>query len=333
MTENAVAKKDAVMGLIERLESGVSQALPTHVAKDAFMRALQTSLRKEPKLMRCDKTSVSSAVMSTAQFGLVIGYTAHLIPFGQECVLVIDYKGFIDMAYRHDRVRKIMADVICENDEFEYTGFGRPIHKKNLHSRGKEYAAFAYCELEGCEDPIVNVMANDEIEKVRRSSRAANDGPWVQWWGEMAKKTAIKRLCKIIPKSIELQAALEYDDSREAEQAREVQATVVESSIDLNDLIDGNPEDHTEPSDPIKKNSNKKESNNTTQESDGTPESYRFLYFHYREHQQEIDECLKDVELPADLNAIDPEHLSASDKNKLDKAKDKFAKKLASEGK
>jgi len=174
--------------------------------------------------------------MDSAQFGLVLGYTAHLVPFGKECQLIIDYKGLIDMAYRHQSVKRIYVEAICEHDEFVYEGFGRPKHTVNLRKRGEPYAAFATCDLKDSDEPMVVVLANDQIEKVRKSSRSGTSGPWKQWWGEMAKKTAIKRLCKIIPKSIELQEAMEFDDKFEAK-AREVNARTVEvTPISLEDL-------------------------------------------------------------------------------------------------
>jgi hypothetical protein len=56
------------------------------------------------------------------------------------------------------------------------------------------------------------VMTVEEIEKTRAVSRSKDDGPWVQWWGEMARKTVAKRHAKVLPMSNDARAALARDD-------------------------------------------------------------------------------------------------------------------------
>ena len=56
------------------------------------------------------------------------------------------------------------------------------------------------------------VLSRGEIEKVHARSKAADDGPWVSDWSEMAKKTAVKRLVKMLPMSVELADAVAHDD-------------------------------------------------------------------------------------------------------------------------
>uniref|UniRef100_UPI00201D222E recombinase RecT n=1 Tax=Escherichia coli TaxID=562 RepID=UPI00201D222E len=51
-----------------------------------------------------------------------------------------------------------------------------------------------------------------QIELVRSQSKAGNNGPWVTHWEEMAKKTAIRRLFKYLPVSIEIQRAVSMDE-------------------------------------------------------------------------------------------------------------------------
>ncbi|WP_407523682.1 recombinase RecT [Methylobacterium oryzisoli] len=56
------------------------------------------------------------------------------------------------------------------------------------------------------------VMSLEEIEKVRRVSRAANKGPWVDWWEEMARKTVLRRLAKRLPMSTDMDDLIRRDD-------------------------------------------------------------------------------------------------------------------------
>jgi len=55
-------------------------------------------------------------------------------------------------------------------------------------------------------------MTTVEVEKVRQSSRAKNATPWTQWWDQMAKKTAIRRLSKRLPMSTDLDDLIRRDD-------------------------------------------------------------------------------------------------------------------------
>jgi hypothetical protein len=55
-------------------------------------------------------------------------------------------------------------------------------------------------------------MTVEDVEKVRAVSKAANSGPWVGWWDQMAKKTVIRRLAKVLPQSSDLDDFLRRGD-------------------------------------------------------------------------------------------------------------------------
>jgi recombinational DNA repair protein RecT len=54
-------------------------------------------------------------------------------------------------------------------------------------------------------------MSRRQIDAIRARSRAKSDGPWVTDYPEMARKTAIRRLTKFLPMSIELATAVHLD--------------------------------------------------------------------------------------------------------------------------
>jgi recombinational DNA repair protein RecT len=62
-------------------------------------------------------------------------------------------------------------------------------------------------------DWLIEVMTAAEVEAIRGRSQAADSGPWVTDWNEMAKKTVIKRLCKALPRSTELAEAIDADNA------------------------------------------------------------------------------------------------------------------------
>ena len=226
MTENTPAvrassapvKPTTVKGWIETpaFRDQVARALPKHLTPDRFLRVALTALLKTPKLATCTPESVTQCLLSCSQMGLEPdGRRAHLIPYGNACTLIIDYKGIVELAMRSGLVANLHADTVCENDAFDYDRGELKLHKIDFRKpRGEVYAVYALARLkdgsEKCE-----VMTKDEVESIRKRSRAGTSGPWVTDWNEMAKKTVFKRLAKWITLSPEIRDQLAEEDAFE----------------------------------------------------------------------------------------------------------------------
>ena len=169
------------------------------------------------------------ALLDLSTFGLEPdGRRAHLIPFGQEVQLIIDYKGLVELVRRSGDVSYIHADVVGKHDLFDYQfGTGaKLVHKPALNDRGDIYAAYSFIRLkDGSED--YDVMGLDELEAIRRRSKTYNANtdtnevttargivptPWDTDRNEMYKKTVFRRHSKWQSWSPEVQRALEYGD-------------------------------------------------------------------------------------------------------------------------
>lgn len=196
----------------------VARALPKHLKADRFIRIACTAIMRTPKLQQCEQVSFFNSLLTLSQLGIEPdGRRAHLIPFENrkrgvvECQLIIDYKGLVEMAMRTGQVSYIHADVICDNDLFEYDKGEIKQHKINFQKpRGKVYAAYAICRFkDGTEK--AEVMTMEEIVAIQKRSKAGNRGPWMTDFNEMAKKTVFRRLSKWITLSPEYRDALEHD--------------------------------------------------------------------------------------------------------------------------
>ena len=192
-------------------QSQIAKALPKHLTADRQIRIALTALTRTPKLMDCTPASVCKCLLDLSAAGLEPdGRRAHLIPFGKECTLVIDYKGLAELAMRSGLVSNIHADVVCENDMFE-ADTGRVRHRVNYKEpRGKVYAAYCIIRFKD-ESEKAEVMSVEDIEAIRKRSRAGGSGPWVTDWNEMAKKTVARRAFKWVPLSPEIRDAVEKD--------------------------------------------------------------------------------------------------------------------------
>lgn len=191
-----------------------AMVLPRHLTPERFVRIAITALTKTPALAKCTPASLASCLIDLSQLGLEPdGRKAHLIPYGDKCTLIVDYKGLVDLVRRSGEVSYIHADVICEKDKFDvnYGTDAKLVHNPSLKERGKIKGAYSFVRFkDGAED--FTVMSIDEIEAIRKRSKAGNSGPWVTDFNEMAKKTVFRRHSKWLPISSEkFQEALEKD--------------------------------------------------------------------------------------------------------------------------
>jgi len=216
-----VAKKDkpqTIFDLIKQMTPAIQKALPSHLAPDRLARIVTTEIRRNPKLLNCKKESLLGALMLSAQLGLEPGPLGHCyyVPYKDECQFIIGYKGMIDLARRSGQISSIYAEVVCENDEFDYELGLNPnlFHRPNLKDRG---APIAYYGVAKFKDGgyFINVMSKEEIEKRRKRSATASSSfsPWNTDYDEMAKKTVIRSMFKYLPVSPEI---MEYGVPDEA---------------------------------------------------------------------------------------------------------------------
>lgn len=140
------------------------------------------------------------------------GRKAHLIPYGDKCTLIVDYRGLVALARRSGEIADIHADIVCKNDKFEYS-FGsdsRLEHRPNIEDRGPVIAAYSFVRLKDGSSSY-EVMNVKEIDAIKKRSKASTSGPWVTDWAEMAKKTVFRRHSKWLPMSSEFQEAIDKD--------------------------------------------------------------------------------------------------------------------------
>ena len=163
-----------------------------------------------------------AALMSSAQLGLepdgILGH-AYLIPYKNnkkgiyEAQFQVGYRGLIALARRSGEVESFQAQVVYDNDQFDFA-FGlneRLEHIPSSGNRGKMKAAYAMVKFKDGGHAF-DVMFKEDIEKIKKSSKASKDGPWVTYESEMWRKTVAKRLAKYLPLSVEFQKAATLDE-------------------------------------------------------------------------------------------------------------------------
>lgn len=168
-------------------------------------------IRRTPKLLKCKPESFYSAVIEVAKLGLVPGHTCHLIPYGAECQMQVNYRGLLQLARRSGEIRYIAPHAVYEGDEFGYRLGLHPdlTHVPSPGKRGQLTHVYAVCKLASGETDF-EVMTAAEVDSVRGRN---NSPAWRDYYGEMARKTVLKRLLKRLPFSADVHAAIEREDS------------------------------------------------------------------------------------------------------------------------
>jgi len=223
-------RPDTIAGLLTdpAIKAQMALALPRHMTAERLARIALTEVRKTPALAKCDQASFLGAIMQCAQLGLEPGGAlghAYLLPFENrrkgitEVQFIVGYRGMIDLARRSGQILSIEARVVYEADRFDVQlGLdSNLVHVPawDVAERGPLRFVYAVAKLKDGGTQF-EVMSRLEVEKVRAKSRAANNGPWVDHYEEMAKKTVIRRLFKYLPVSIELATAVGLDEQAEA---------------------------------------------------------------------------------------------------------------------
>lgn len=239
MNDTAVATApakpvDVVRTALERLKPQLALALPRHLTADRLVRVAMTAVQQTPKLLECDRTSFYAAIFTCAQLGLepdgVLGQ-AYLVPFAGKVQLIPGYKGLLSLARNSGDVVSIAAHEVRANDrfEFDFASGAPPSHTFDIRSpRGDVIAFYAIARFKDGGFHF-DMMTREEVERIRDNSqgyqaaaRAAKkfnkklDTPWSEHFVEMGKKTAIRRIAKYLPMSVQKAAALadSYDTGK-----------------------------------------------------------------------------------------------------------------------
>ena len=264
MTELQKAKERSVgltnnqTSLKETIKSGefyiqIANALPQgNLSAKRYISACLTALAVQPKLMQCKPSSVLKSMMESARYGLEPNSPlseAALIPFGQECTFLIEYRGMMKLAWNTGLIKTLDYDKVCEGDEFDYSKSSDGLlffHRPSLSaSRGEGSIYYAYAELKHGGTAFQVMTRDDIVAHAKQFSRgySSKSSPWQTDFDAMAYKTVIRQLCdKKLPKSTTENGILMNEAAHIDDFVEEPRHTVMqEKELEVVD-IDTNPE-------------------------------------------------------------------------------------------
>jgi len=222
---------------VTRVQQGLAQmhkqfksTLPTHISPEKFLRACVTAVQNTPDLQQAEYESIISACQKAATDGLIIdNREAALVVFnakqGSVWVKKAQYMpmvaGILKKARQSGQISTIYAHAVYSNEHFEYSIDEHGEHIKHIPmvtgNRGEFLLAYAGAVMKDGSTQVT-VLPMEDIERSRKVSKSGADketgdviGIWKTWYPEMACKTALRKLCKFLPSSTDLDSLFAND--------------------------------------------------------------------------------------------------------------------------
>lgn len=219
-TGTAVAKNEGRHPLVvlrERFEARkdeLAKTLPSDISPDRFIRAITTAAQVDPNLLATNWNSLWLACMRACRDGLLPdGREGAIVAYKEKATWIPMYQGLLKKVAPN--MRWVTAAVVYEGEEFQHWMDENGEHLRHVPNDTfddkKIVRAYAMGQTKNG-GTYISVLPLAEIEKIRKMSRASReDAPWKVWFSEMAKKTALRRLSKLLPTEQPLPDDDEYE--------------------------------------------------------------------------------------------------------------------------
>lgn len=226
-SEQQQPTRRTVATFLHTLTPEIARAMPSGKDADRLARIALTACRKDPALAASTPESFSGALLTAVALGLEPGTPeAWLVAYKDgaasnragvdvyECQLIVGYQGLVKLFYQHPLAIDISAELVRAGDEFDWAKGTSPYlrHKPAApEDRGEITHYYAVARLSTGATPF-EVLTREEAKALR-----GREGPSPRFKGSdpqhwMERKTAIKQLAKLLPKSPRFAAALDADE-------------------------------------------------------------------------------------------------------------------------
>jgi len=249
---HAPAATPTIGQVINQMQGEIARALPKGMDADRMARLALTVVRQNPRLAESTPQSFAGALLTAAALGLEPGVNgeAYLVPYRDkrkgitECQLIIGYQGMTKLFYQHEMASHIDAQAVYANDEFDYAYGTSPFlsHKPARGDRGDLVEYYAVATLTSGASAFV-VLSPEEVKNLRRGRvGSSGDIPDPLRW--MERKTALRQLIKLLPKSTNLIRAAEADEKPGSQLHQSLVAEdpqqIEQAPVDLSDAPEAN---------------------------------------------------------------------------------------------
>lgn len=200
----------------------------TNISPQKFKQMLINELERNIKLQEAflkNPASFFASALYCAELNLspssLVG-EFYFIVSGEKIKPILGYKGLVALLLRSDKVKKIWAEVVYNEDDFEYELGLEPkmVHIPNFNSsKTIENIRCVYACAKVGDEVVFKVMNLEEIKTIADviempSDYYFNDKKDPEKW--LLKKVVLKQLSKLMPKEDDrLLKAVSFDDNLE----------------------------------------------------------------------------------------------------------------------
>lgn len=185
---------------------------------ERFLAVVFSSLQGDADLLlNATPMSIVQAILDAADLGLEptgLSGEAAIVRYGNHATLLPMYRGYLKRIRNSGQVTDLDCQLVYSEDDFRLElGTNSKVHhipvilEQDEHGsitveRGRYRGAYAWA-LMPSGTYIVEWMPTLDIEYIRQTFSRATDpkSPWNTSWGEMARKTPLRRLSKRLPQA------------------------------------------------------------------------------------------------------------------------------------
>ena len=192
------------------------------ISADRFIRTAVTAATHQPELVSdVSFQSLWQALLEACSDNLLPDRRQGvIIPFKGKAKWIPMYRGLIDRFEQSGEYKWIGCGLHRQDDrEFDVwlDEHGQHFMHRPGPGKGKVIETYA-AAITKSGGFFVSVVNEDDMTHIRSVSRArGDDSPWNQWTDQMRLKTALRRLCKLLPVPHGLDELISRDDEEQDE--------------------------------------------------------------------------------------------------------------------
>ena len=170
-----------------------------------------------------NQQSLVAAIRNVAAIGISLNPAAkhaYLVPRGGKICLDVGYLGLLHIATESGSILWAQCKIVYANDNYRSNGVDKaPTHEYSPFTKNRGEPVGAYCVAKTHDGSfLTEEMDIESIHAIRARSESFKKGgtsPWGTDYGEMVRKTVIKRAYKYWPKSDRMTAAVDMLNQQE----------------------------------------------------------------------------------------------------------------------
>lgn len=230
---------------LDKMSDQFAAALPSHIKPEKFQRVVTTAVLSDPEILRADRKSLMESAIRAAQDGLlpdkregafVVFNTKVKIDGKDQWIKAVQWMpmvgGIIKRIHQSGEIKMLTARVVYGGDHFRtwIDDTGEHVEYEPAEDQDTNIVRRVFAMATTVDGAVyVEPLSTKDVDKIRNVSKQKERGPWADWWEEMAKKSAIRRLAKRLPLSVDLHDLIQRDNGMfDLQQESEQKPTLAE---------------------------------------------------------------------------------------------------------